>query len=323
MGHRIAVICGGTTPAEAEKGRLAGAFVRTQLEEVGCEAVVLEYGEGLAADLTGGRFDAALPVLRGPLARSGAVQALLELVGIPFVGSERTALLRLGSASGLAEALDAALAREEIEAGMPALAVLPAACIDELGALEVLEGTVLARIPDGYPLLVEADLASGSKSGRTVENAAELESAVRALANAGCDAVVRAHTGDVELAVCVLGDAADPLVMPTAEVLRDTDGAIRGWCMPVIPERLAHTRENAEAVRSEVERAALDAYLALGVRDLACLRLAWDGGQVRVLGVDLAPCLAEDELLAVSCATAQVSLAEVLSALVETAVERG
>jgi D-alanine-D-alanine ligase len=73
------------------------------------ELVPLRAGERSPAAL--GRLDAVFPILHGPLGEDGSVQGLLELAGVPFVGSGV-----LGSALGMDKDVQKRLLRD---AGIP------------------------------------------------------------------------------------------------------------------------------------------------------------------------------------------------------------
>jgi D-alanine-D-alanine ligase len=83
---RVAVIQGGPS-AEAEVSRRSAAGVAAALGRAGHGVERLELGPSLARALGDGGFDAAFPATHGALGEDGALQGMLEILGVPYVGS--------------------------------------------------------------------------------------------------------------------------------------------------------------------------------------------------------------------------------------------
>ena len=94
-----------------------------------------------------------------------------------------------------------------------------------------------------------------------------------------------------------------------------TPGAVELFA-PVRPASLSNDEADAQAIRAEIERAALEACRAYQVRDLARVDLMWDGAQARVLEVDVSPSLAESSPFSLACEASGLSLSGVLNELV-------
>ncbi|MFR3091338.1 MAG: hypothetical protein ACLTMP_06050 [Eggerthella lenta] len=82
------------------------------------------------------------------------------------------------------------------------------------------------------------------------------------------------------------------------------------------PRLLSNDEADAQAIRAEIERAALEVCRAYQVRDLARVDLVWDGAQARVLEVDVSPSLAESSPFSLACEASGLSLSGVLNELV-------
>ncbi len=82
----VAVIQGGPS-AEAEVSRTSAAGVEQALRTAGHQTKRLELQPALARDLLDGHFDVAFPVTHGRLGEDGGLQGMLEVLGIPYVGS--------------------------------------------------------------------------------------------------------------------------------------------------------------------------------------------------------------------------------------------
>ena len=70
------------------------------------------------------------------------------------------------------------------------------------------------------------------------------------------------------------------------------DDAVEFFC-PVRDESLSPNAADAQAIRAEIERAALEVYRAYSVRDLGRVDLIWDGGAARCFEVDVSPGMTE------------------------------
>lgn len=83
---RIGVLMGGLS-AEREVSLKSGAAVHKALLARGYDAFAVDVGRDLAACLTEQKIEVAFICLHGRYGEDGAVQGLLELMGIPYTGS--------------------------------------------------------------------------------------------------------------------------------------------------------------------------------------------------------------------------------------------
>ena len=83
---RIAVVCGGPS-AEAEVSRVSGRGVAEALRSTYSNVILLELDPNIDQALRKERADIVFPVLHGPPGEDGTFQGLLEIVGLPYVGS--------------------------------------------------------------------------------------------------------------------------------------------------------------------------------------------------------------------------------------------
>ena len=91
----IGIICGGPSP-EANVSRLAAGRLAPVLEQNYHRVFLLELDDQLPARLTENKIDVVFPTTYGPLGEDGSLQGLLNIMGIPYVGSDV-----LGSACSL------------------------------------------------------------------------------------------------------------------------------------------------------------------------------------------------------------------------------
>ena len=82
----VAVVAGGPS-SEAEVSRSSARAVQGGLVEAGHGAIVLELDARLPLALSAAQVDVVFPVTHGPLGEDGCLQGLLEVLGLPYVGS--------------------------------------------------------------------------------------------------------------------------------------------------------------------------------------------------------------------------------------------
>lgn len=310
---KVAVLMGGAAP-ERETSLQSGKRVCQALTESGHEVVPLDTTRNLVSILRAERPDIVFSALRGFDGESGAVQGLLEFLDIPCVGAPshvcRDAWDK-GALPGVLEGYRGALGGT-MTASWPRGVCLARSAFEDVGAASALD-LVEDRIPGGYPVCVKP--AHGT-SARGVHKANSQEELVGGIMDALAydDAVIIQQWIDgVELAVFVLGEGLDAFVLPPVEIVHGEQPA---QFAPPRPASFSQDAGEAEAIRTEVERAAMEAYLAYGMRDLGCVNLVWDGAQARVLEVDTAPELTEGSLFDAACNASSLTFKGVVNALV-------
>ncbi|MBK7976207.1 MAG: D-alanine--D-alanine ligase [Deltaproteobacteria bacterium] len=83
---RVAVLLGGMS-AEREVSLVTGEAFAMAVERLGHECIRIDAGADVASRLTATKPDVALIGLHGKFGEDGAIQGLLELMGIPYTGS--------------------------------------------------------------------------------------------------------------------------------------------------------------------------------------------------------------------------------------------
>ena len=81
----VGIVCGGPSP-EADVSRLSAGRTAPPLEKH-YKVVILELDKHLPANLEKHQVDVVLPVAHGPMGEDGCLQGLLDIMGIPYVGS--------------------------------------------------------------------------------------------------------------------------------------------------------------------------------------------------------------------------------------------
>ncbi|HOI16926.1 MAG TPA: D-alanine--D-alanine ligase, partial [Geobacteraceae bacterium] len=83
---KIGVLCGGLS-AERDVSLKSGAAVHENLVSMGYDALLMDVDRNLPRSLAENGIQLAFIALHGRYGEDGAVQGLLELMGIPYTGS--------------------------------------------------------------------------------------------------------------------------------------------------------------------------------------------------------------------------------------------
>jgi D-alanine-D-alanine ligase len=262
---RVAVLAGGRS-AEHDVSLSSAAAVRAGLGEAGHDVVpvALERDgtwrhDGAELALAPGRgmlgADVVFPVLHGPYGEDGTVQGLLELLGVPYVGS-----------------------------GVAASAV----CLDKLLFKDLLGGTGVPQVayaratsapPDlGWPCWVKPARLGSSVGIERVDGPQGWAAAFARAAAHDERVIAEAHAPGLEVECSVLGDEASQpgeIVVRTATGWYDHEAKYtEGGMELVVPARIS------DAARERVRAVALEAFRTVGCAGLARVDFFVDGEEV-------------------------------------------
>jgi D-alanine-D-alanine ligase len=160
------------------------------------------------ADGTRAPVDVVFPVLHGPFGEDGAVQGLLELAGVPYVGAGV-----LGSAIGMDKAVQKAVWSA---AGIP---VVPHEVVREPELADDPEGVASRAATLGYPLFVKPATLGSSVGISKAHDPGELDGALaEAFRYARKALIERSMEGFREIECAVLGND-DPVASICGEVV--------------------------------------------------------------------------------------------------------
>ena len=225
MGYKVAVLTDAHAP-EATAGCAESACPDVQwicdaLAQAGHEAVTLHAGARLTHDLREARPDVAI-VAHGQTGRAAqaGVESLLELLGIPHVGTPALTCREVADRALLAQRIEQLRGEgEPLAAVTPCGVALAPGAIAGLGALDAID-LIEGAVPAGYPVCVRGCLPGlmpgVSKADDRASLAAVLAQASQS-AGAGCPVIVQEWVQGVEMVVPVLGDERDAYVLPSVE----------------------------------------------------------------------------------------------------------
>jgi D-alanine-D-alanine ligase len=313
LGHVI-VLAGGLSP-EREVSLHSGWRVRDALAEAGVEAVLADADAGLVHGILADPPGAVFPVIHGSSGEDGAIREVLELLGVPYVGS-RPSACRIAFDKPTAKTLVSATG-----VATPDSVTLPRETFHDLGAGSVID-LIVRRL--GLPLFVKPARGGSAFGASAVRSADDLPTAVVGCFAYGDTALIERLVTGTEVAVAVIDLGGGPRALPAVEIVAPGgtyDYAARytaGRTEFFVPARLPGDVADAAA------RAAVAAHSALGLRDLSRTDLIVDeAGDVYFLEVNVSPGMTATSTLPMALAAAGHDFGATCAALLELAATRG
>ena len=322
---KVAVLMGGSS-FEREFSLASGKQVCEALEEAGHKVVPLDTTSDLVPTLRSERPDVAYSALHGKHGEDGTIQSLLEFLGIPFVGSPASVCRSTWNKDSLHTTMAAyrAMTGDAPIASWPQGISIARDAFKDMGAATALD-LVEDRVIGGYPVAVKPAHGGSALGVHRVDRVEDLGEAILDALSFDEHVVIEQWIEGVEMAVSILGDGWDAHALPPVEIvpqsgLYDTaarlDADAVEYYTPVRLESLSPDEAQAQAIRAEIERAALEVYRAYDLHDLGRIDVIWDGAQARVIETNVSPGMTELSLFPAACAAAGLSLSGVLDRLV-------
>ncbi len=309
----VLVLAGGLSH-ERDVSLRSGRRVAEALRDVGLEVEERDVDAGLLPRLQAERPGCVLPLLHGESGEDGAIREVLELLGVPYVGSQPAAC-RVAFDKPVAKTV---VARAGIRT--PRGVTLPAETFRELGAAAVMAGLVSGL---GLPLFVKPAKGGSALGCSVVREAAELPGAMVNAFAYGDTALVEAFVVGAEVAVPVVDTGDGPRALPVVSITPDggvydyTARYTAGSTEFQVPAKLD------DELAAECARVAVAAHEALGLRDLSRSDLIIDeDGAVWFLEVNVAPGLTETLTVPLAVQAAGLDLGELVADLVRLALAR-
>jgi D-alanine-D-alanine ligase len=254
------------------------------------------------------------PVLHGASGEDGALRALLEMLGIPYVGSTADAS-RIAWNKPVAKSLV-----ERAGVVTPRSITLSRDAFRELGAESVLE-TVTETF--GVPLIVKPAQGGSAQGVSWVDSPEDLRKAMVHAFTYSDVALIEQRIIGVEVCVPIIDTGDGPRTIPAVEIepisghydfeARYTAGATRFYTPPRLEE----------GVQKLVSDLALAVFDALGLRDLARVDFIIDSDNTAwFLEASTMPGLTETSSTALALDSAGYDVGGVYAALVDSARAR-
>ena len=310
----VAVLSGGLSH-EREVSLRSGRRLSAALRSVGLTVDEWDVDANLVARLSdANRPDAVIVALHGGEGENGAVQNVLEMLHVPYVGTDPRACRR---------AWDKPTAKAELaRAGVttPDWIVLPHSTFRELGARAVLDAMV-ERL--GLPMMLKPDQGGSALGAQVVRDAADLPAAMVGCLAYGDTVLAEKFIEGVEVAVSVIDGPDGPEALPAVEIVPESgvyDYTARYTAGLTDFHAPARVGEETSAALAEL---AVAAHRRLGLRDVSRTdAIVAPDGTVYFLEVNSSPGLTETSLLPMAVETDGRSLGDIYASLIERAVER-
>lgn len=308
---RVLVLAGGISH-ERDVSLRSGRRVADSLAEHGLTVELRDPDATLLSYLRETRPDVVWPALHGASGEDGALRGLLDLIGIPYVGSR---------ADAAALAWDKPTAKtivSRVGVKTPTSISLPRDAFRELGANSILE-----EISDEFsgPLVVKP-ARGGSAQGVTMVDDRSLLPRAMVDAYTYCDvALIEQKISGTEIAVSIIDSGDGAVALPAVEIeplsgvysfeARYNAGETRFY----VPARVSAD------IAARAAESALAAHRALGMRHISRIDLIVDGaGTPWFLEANVLPGLTETSILPQALEAAGHDLGWVYSALAEAAI---
>jgi D-alanine-D-alanine ligase len=309
----VLVLAGGLSH-ERDVSLRSGRRITEALRDSGIEVEERDVDASLLPRLRSERPGCVLPLLHGESGEDGAIREVLELLGVPYVGS-RPEACRVAFDKPVAKTV---VARAGIRT--PRSVTLPTETFRELGATAVMDGLVSGM---GLPLFVKPAKGGSALGCSVVREPSELPGAMVSAFAYGDTALVETFVVGAEVAVPVVDAGDGPRALPVVSITPDggvydyTARYTAGSTEFQVPAKLD------DELAAECARVAVAAHEALGLRDLSRSDLIIDeAGEVWFLEVNVAPGLTETSTVPLSVQAAGLDLAELVADLVRLAQAR-
>jgi D-alanine-D-alanine ligase len=293
----------GGLSGEREVSLKSGKAVAQGLAEAGHEAIPYDVTGPALTGLREMAPDVAFVALHGTFGEDGAVQLILEDMGIPYTGSGPVAS-RLGMDKLASKRL---FVRHAV----------PTADYFALGVGEGLAGAAARAAEFGYPLVCKPSASGSSLGVSIIRKPADLEAAIAAAREHGDTVLVERYVSGREFTVGVLEGEALPMI----ELIVGRE--FFDWTAKYEDKRTRYVTPVSllPSLYRKATEAAVRAYEALGCRHMARVDLIYGhDGRLYVLEVNTIPGFTQRSLLPMAAAQAGIAFPALCDRMVRAAV---
>ncbi len=260
--------------------------------------------QSLPVQLKSGERTVVFIAMHGPFGEDGTIQALLELVGLPYTGAKV-----LASALGMNKIMFRKIMERE---KIPVPVSLVYSRKDK-------KSKILERFK--FPLVVKPPDQGSSVGVTIVHNRRELNPALEKAFFYSDSLLVEEYLPGTEVACGVLGNSK-PLALPVVEIVPkkeffDYEAKYqKGMSEEIVPARIC------DRLTEEVQRLSVAVFKAIDCRGFARVDLIISKGKPRVLEINTIPGLTPMSLLPKEAASAGIPYSKLLDTLIELALEK-
>jgi D-alanine-D-alanine ligase len=314
-GRRVAVAKGGTS-IEREVSLRGAHRVTTALRQTGYDVTEVEIDHTVLDRVRGVVPAFVFIVAHGRNGEDGSLQSLLELLDVPYTGSDS-----LSSALCIDKILTKRML-QRVGLPTPPFHAFSRRTFQDLGAATVFDD-VMASL--GAPVVVKPARMGSSFGIKFVSHPDQLRTAVLGSVAYDDEILVEQHVAGRELAVTVIGGedsthSEPPRVLPIVEIFstREFYDYEAHYDFDVV--RLAAPAELDDDIRAAVEAVSLEAYRTLGCRDFARVDMMLDAdSRPQILEINTIPGLTETGPTPYAADAAGMTFAELVTAIARRA----
>lgn len=310
----VAVIAGGLSH-ERDVSLASGRNLVRELRALGIEAQAYDFDRALMHALERDKVAVAFPALHGQFGEDGEIQTLLELIGVPFVGSASRAC-RVAYDKGTAREL---LRRAGIP--VPESVGLSAQTFRDVGAAALMEH-VMTRL--GTRVVVKPTRCGSALGVTGVDGLSALPSALVGCYAYGDDALIERFHDGIDVSVVVVEGTDGPRAL-TPVAVEYEKGHEFDFSARYTAEFVSLDRPPlSDDLLAELGRTACAAHEVLGLSDVSRsdFIVSTDGSFV-VLEVAITPGTTETSVMPFACTLSGSSLGAVARDLVLGVLSRG
>lgn len=315
---KVAVVMGGPS-AEAEVSRVSARAIMGALEERGYPACAFELDERVAEQLLSYEPDVVFPIAHGALGEDGCLQGLLEILGLPYVGSgvlasaaaaDKAHTKKLYRSVALPVAEEWLLTRAELERGARDFKRFHAEALSRLGA------EMIAKPNTGGSAVGTTRLLRGF-SREDFQRAIELAGRVSE------ETLLESYFRGSELTCGVLERDGVPVALPPTLIHEQ----VSGWYDFASKYKSGGSRHEcpapfAQEILSKIQEAALAAHRVLGARDVSRSDFLLSGSDFIILETNMLPGMTPVSLFPEAAQAFGIPFAELIDGLVRAAAVR-
>lgn len=206
--HKVVVLAGGISH-ERDVSLRSGRLIADSLASQGVEVILRDPDASLFAFLEQSRPDVVWPALHGATGEDGSLRSLLEVVGVPYVGSRANAA-RLAWDKPTAKVLI-----DRAGFATPPSIALSRDTFRDLGA-----GSVLDHISANFsgPVVVKPAQGGSAQGVTIVDEPGGLASAMVNAYRYWDVALVERKIVGTEISVCIIDTGGGPVALPSVEI---------------------------------------------------------------------------------------------------------
>ncbi len=274
-------------------------------------SVIPRAGGTLSQARAVGQIDVVIPMLHGPYGEDGSLQGMLEMLGVPYVGS-----------GVLASALTMDKAMVKVVLGANGILTARSVTLEAHTVLDTDVEAMLAAAEIGLPCFVKPARLGSSVGISKVSDVDGLAPALDLAFQHDSKVLIEAMVHGMEIECGVLG-THDPQVSVPGRLHVNSDWYDYAAKYEPGGMDLEAPADLDPAVAAEVQRVALDAFLACQCEGMARIDMfISDAGDIIVNEINTIPGFTETSVYAKLFEASGVTYPQLLDRLVELALER-